>query len=102
FFAQILREIGRAIGWDAHDVNAPPAGLPGQLARDIHVDPAIRDQVHMEPVRFVQLEYAKARKLWPSLAEERQQMIPALPRRLDVQDLVKSESPHVQRFLSEI
>jgi hypothetical protein len=82
-------------------VDATPTASLRELPRDVYVDPPIRDQMDVQTVPFVQLEYAETGEHRPSRPQQRQQVVPAFSGCLDVEGLCERERPHVKRLLSE-
>ena len=69
----------------------PPACLLSELARLIHIDKLIRQQMDMQTMLLMQFEDSQALELGPGAKQEREQMIPTLPRFLYGQQLFKGK-----------
>jgi len=67
----------------------------------VHVQKAIRYQVHVQTVKLMELENAQAAQIGKRLFEQRQQMVPALAGVFDVEHLAKGERPHEQALFAQ-
>jgi hypothetical protein len=61
-------------------MDTPPASPLGKLTSPVYIDELVCDQVNMQAVLFVQLEDPKALQRRPASQQQRQQMVPSLPR----------------------
>ena len=72
-------------------MNAAPPRPFRQLSRLVLVDELICDQMHVKAMSFVQPENTQSLQIRPRTKQDRQQMIPPLPRFLDRQKLFEGE-----------
>jgi len=67
-------------------MNPAPAGLFRHRTAFTNVDPAIGDQVNMEAMGLVKFKDPEATQFRPASSHECQEVVPALPGVLDVQN----------------
>lgn len=99
--AQVFRQIFRSLSVNSHDMDASPSGFLGELAGQLDANVAIRHEVDMQTMGFVEFKNPQSAQIGPFSFEEGQEMVPELPSLLDLQNVRKGERPHIQPMLGK-